>query len=168
MDKSLIVLYLYLNELGIPPVIETINDRKRLQKAIYLGQAAGAELNYEFGWYVHGPYSTDLTRDYYELAGVLLAGMHPTTDDTQSSDGSRLRDSIRDTLKNLAPIIQKPEGFKLDQADWMELLSSLHYLRTVDKLDPAEARRIISTQKPHLLQYVDQAERKLREVRLLT
>lgn len=167
MDKSLIALYLYLNELGIPPAIDTINDRKRVQKPIYLGQATGAELNYDFDWYVHGPYSTELTRDYYRLAEELPARVQPTAGDTQSTDGPRLKDSIREPLKKLAPILQKPEGFGLDQADWMELLSSLHYLRTVDKLDPAEARRIISTQKPHLLQYVDQAERKLEEVRLL-
>ena len=168
MDMNLIALNMYLNELGVPLVIDTITDRKRVQKAVYLGQAIGAELNYEFNWYVHGPYSTDLTRDYYKLAGALLAGELPTGGNTQSPGEPQLKESVREKLKALAPVIQKPDNFPLEQADWMELVSSLHYLRTVDKLDPSEARRVISTQKPHLLEYVDQAETKLKEVKLLS
>lgn len=168
MDKNLIALNMYLNELGVPPVIDTINDRKRVQKAIYLGQVAGAELNYEFNWYVHGPYSTDLTKDYYKLAGALLTGEIPAAGDTQDAGGLRLKDSVREKLKAIVPVIQKPEDFPLEQADWLELVSSLHYLSTVDKLDPSGTRRVISTQKPHLLEYVDQAETKLKEVRLLS
>lgn len=168
MDKNLIALNMYLNELGVPPVIDTINDRKRVQKAIYLGQVAGAELNYEFNWYLRGPYSTDLTKDYYKLAGALLAGEIHAAGQAQDLGGPRLKDSVREKLRTVAPVIQKPDDFPLEQADWLELVSSLHYLRTVDELDPAGARRVISTQKPHLLAYVDQAESKLREVRLLS
>lgn len=60
MDSNLIALKLFLDDLGVSADIETIDDRKRVQKAVYLGQAAGADLGYRFGWYLLGPYSPSL------------------------------------------------------------------------------------------------------------
>src|ERR1041384_1750688 len=131
IDKNLVALNMYLNELDVPPVIATISDRKRVQKAVYLGQAAGAELNYEFSWYIHGPYSTDLTKDYYRLAGALLAGELPTGGDVQNSGGPRLKDSVREKLRTLAPIMQKPQNSMLEQANCPQLLSPLHNSPTI-------------------------------------
>ena len=60
MDTSLIVLQLVLSELGVEPTIENLDDRIRLQKAMYLSQEAGVRLGYRFSWYVRGPYSQAL------------------------------------------------------------------------------------------------------------
>src|SRR5215213_7560427 len=117
MEKNLIALNMYLNELGVPPVIDTIDDRKRVQKAVYLGQAAGINLNYEFSWYLHGPYSNELTRDYYKLAGALLAEEDPLNKDAHNEGDLKLKDSVREKLKTLEPITKKPEGFPLEQVD---------------------------------------------------
>ena len=74
MNTRLIVLELVLRELGMEPVIDSLQDRIRLQKAIYLSQEAGVPLGYRFGWYVRGPYSKGLARDYYYLRWPLVTG----------------------------------------------------------------------------------------------
>ena len=58
MDAKLITLRLFLDALGQSVDIETVDDRKRVQKAVYLGQLSGVDLGYRFSWYVMGPYST--------------------------------------------------------------------------------------------------------------
>ena len=67
MDARLETLQLVLAELGIDPEIETIDQRVIFQKAIYLAQAGGVPLRYRYNWYVMGPYSPNLTKDYYEF-----------------------------------------------------------------------------------------------------
>ena len=74
MENKLIALKVLLDQLGVPDSIETIDDRKRVQKAVYLGQLSGVDLGYRFGWYVFGPYSPALTKDYYSLAEAIASG----------------------------------------------------------------------------------------------
>jgi uncharacterized protein YwgA len=139
MDNDLIILNICLHELGVPPAIDTINDRKRVQKAIYLAQAAGVNFGYDYNWYVHGPYSPELANDYYKLAEALLVKDIPVSGD--GNNGLQIEGSVRNKLKSLASIINKPPGFPLEQEDWLELASSLHFLRTVSKQDAARARQ---------------------------
>ena len=47
--------------------VRTFRDRLVLQKTVYLLQAFGIYLGYRFTWYLHGPYSTQLTRDAFSL-----------------------------------------------------------------------------------------------------
>ena len=56
MEEKLVVLKLFLDELGIPDSIDTVDERKRIQKAAYLGQLSGVDLGYRYGWYKMGPY----------------------------------------------------------------------------------------------------------------
>ena len=48
MDTRLIVLDLVLRELDIESTIERLDDRVRLQKAIYISQEVGVRLGYRF------------------------------------------------------------------------------------------------------------------------
>jgi len=43
----------------------SLDTRVILQKKVYFLQEFGCKLGYNFGWYLKGPYSTDLTRDAY-------------------------------------------------------------------------------------------------------
>jgi len=70
-------------------------------------------------------------------------------------------------LKSLAPIITPPENFDRPQEDWLELVSSMHFLQTKKSRNLETARQIIEKQKPHLAQYVDAAQERLKEVNLL-
>ena len=48
---------------------KSFNGRKRIQKVIYLLKAQGHPFasSYRFNLYLRGPYSPDLTKDYYDL-----------------------------------------------------------------------------------------------------
>lgn len=47
--------------------ITDFNNRLKFQKFIYLLQECGLNLGYEFKLYLHGPYSTLLTRDGFDM-----------------------------------------------------------------------------------------------------
>jgi hypothetical protein len=48
---------------------DSIKDRIKLQKTIYLLQAYGLHSGYGFSWYKYGPYSQDLSYDAYAVLG---------------------------------------------------------------------------------------------------
>lgn len=160
MDKRFIALKLFLDELGIPVAIDTVDDRKKVQKAVYLGQLSGVDLGYRFGWYLMGPYSPALTRDYYGLAEIFHSG-------DSSYQNHRLNQQVRSTLQRVRPVLQVPEGVSLEQEDWLELVASLHYLQKVRRLTYEEARWTLSEKKSHLIPFVEAAKKALMESSLL-
>jgi uncharacterized protein YwgA len=166
MNEDLIILNAYLTELGVPPRIKTLNDRIRVQKAIYLAQAAGADLDYDYNWYLRGPYSPELANDYYKLSEAIFMNKIPAGSQG-TADGPKLKDSYIVTLKSLAPIIVPPEDFDRPQEDWLELVSSLHFLQTKKSMSLDAARNVIRKTKAHLVEYVGRAQEKLRELNLL-
>ena len=108
-----------------PPYAEgkATRDRIELQKLVYLVQECllhkGMTLGYTFTWYVHGPYSPALARDYFALDSpddpiqpVELAG-----------------EDVASVLRQVRELAgSRPDN--LDTADWLELLASLHYYLT--------------------------------------
>ena len=150
MDTRLVVLKLFLDELGVPSDIGTVEDRKRVQKAVYLGQLAGVDLGYRFGWYLMGPYCSTLTQDYYSLAEGLSMGEN-------DHDGKTLLPNIRQLLHKIRPVMDVPTDTNLSQEDWLELVASLHYLLKVSRFDHATASETIRKTKPHLSEHIDQA-----------
>jgi uncharacterized protein YwgA len=42
--------------------LDSFDERKRTQKVVYLLKQFGAELPFGYSWYIHGPYSPQLTR----------------------------------------------------------------------------------------------------------
>ena len=160
MEPKLVALKLFLDELGIPASIETIDDRKKVQKAVYLGQLSGVDLGYRFGWYLKGPYSTSLTKDYFSLAEAL-------TSNDQSYSGKEFSASVRDRLRSVLPLMEVPEGIVLPQEDWLELVSSLHYLRKVQGLDESSADLKLQQSKPRLAPLAPHAKDYLSKANLL-
>ena len=160
MDQKLIALKAMLDELGIPDTITTIDDRKRVQKGVYLGQLSGVDLGYRFGWYVMGPYCSSLTRDYYGLAEAIASG-------DRSFTGKSFSDGVRNRLAKIKPLMNLPQGFPLSKEAWLELVSSLHYLRSVRRLDRDEALKVLESSKAHLYPYVESAETALKSAGLL-
>lgn len=161
MEPSEILLKLVLDELGISAGIQSVGDRKRIQKAVYLAQAAGVDLGYFFGWYVMGPYSPALADEYYGLESAL----------EQKADGlanTALRTDLKKKLKALQPALQPPHGSHLStQDDWLELLASIHFLETVSKYNPQACVAVLRQQKPHLADSFDLGRQTLRDVGLL-
>jgi len=160
MENRLIALDLVLRELGIPLDISTLDDRKRVQKAVYLGQRSGIDLGYRFGWYLLGPYSTDLTRDYFALSAAL--------DDGEALPARVLRDETRKSLARVRPLMNVPEEVNLEQEDWLELLASLHYLQTISGLTfNTSVAAMKGTSKEPLLTYAPVAEKLLAQAGLI-
>lgn len=160
MDARLIALKLFLDELDVPSNIETIDDRKRVQKAVYLGQLSGVDLGYRFGWYLKGPYSTELTKDYYSLAGDIAAG-------DRDYEKVELQGSLRERLQTIRPLMEVPEGIPLSPESWLELVSSLHFLYKVRGLNKEAALNVLKEEKPQLSEFADNAEEVLHHVNLL-
>lgn len=147
MDSKLVLLGLYLNELGVDQAIDTKEKRLILQKAVYLAQAAGADLGYRYSWYVNGPYSTDLTRDYYRLSEE----RPPDFANTEYE----LRNDIRNPLQHIKPLLTRPDNWNKSAADWFELLASLDYAMRVNGMAAGDASQYVARHKPHLADSVD-------------
>ena len=67
MNRRQIALKLVMSQLGIPPTLDSFDDRLILQKKIYLAQQAGVDLGYHYYWYLRGPYSRALVGDAYDM-----------------------------------------------------------------------------------------------------
>src|SRR5688572_29318776 len=117
MDGNLIALKLFLDKLGEPTTIDTMDDRVRVQKSVYLGQVSGADLGYRYSWYIKGPYCSPLARDYYALDGALRSG------DTDHAK-RKLNDSLKQSLAKAKRLLEKPANISLSTTQWYELLAS--------------------------------------------
>lgn len=159
METKLLVLKLFLDTLGIDDRIETVDDRKRVQKAVYLGQLSGIDLGYRYGWYRMGPYCPALTRDYYALESEQAAGALEVGEKS-------LNVTAVEKLKSVTPLLRSPID-DLDQEDWLELLASVHFLRTVSGRSNEEAQAILLAQKPHVAGHFDVALAQLVKSKLL-
>ena len=157
MDPKIEVLDLFLRELGEDSSIEGIENRLRLQKAVYLGQLFGVDLGYRYSWYVKGPYSSPLTQDYYKLA--------ESAADPRS--GNVLRPDLAEKLGKARSLLTIPADVGLSKAHWYELLASLHYLYKVSGLDPNRVRETMTRTKGHLVGWIDRGEQSLRAHGLL-
>lgn len=160
MNIRCIALKLFLDALGVKPDISTIEQRKTIQKAVYLGQQVGLHLGYQFGWYLMGPYSPSLTDDYYALAESLTSG-------DVSYQVHKLQSAAEVSLRKARPLLQVPRGVDLSQENWLELVSSLHYLRKSAGLQHDATLETLKVLKPHLVQHTKTAEDILKQTGLL-
>ena len=147
MKKTQINLKLVLNGLGIPSEISTLEDRKRVQKAIYIGQEAGADLGYSYGWYLLGPYSPELTKDYFTLNNDIISG-------SEDYNSYQLVESLSAILDDVKILMEVPQEVKLNQEDWLELVASIVYWMK-EKNDKDFTKTILSQQKGSLMDYFD-------------
>jgi uncharacterized protein YwgA len=160
MDARLIVLHRFMEALEEDADITDFDHRKRFQKAIYIGQLSGVDLGYRYGWYIKGPYSTELTRDYYALAQAEAGGEQVPAD-------KQLKPELHTKLARLRSLFKVPKEVPLTPTDWLELIASWHYLRKVSRLDEPNARALMEKQKPNLAPHIGQANKVLAEAAVL-
>lgn len=117
MTNSAITLGCLLKRIDNYDNMNTFAGRLRLQKTIYLMQAFDLYIGYNFSWYIRGPYSADLTKDGFELRTIYDAIPNGKFHDD--------KDERRFTqfLKFL--------GDKKNDADWLEIVASIHFLKKV-------------------------------------
>jgi len=120
-----------LHMLGISPNMNTFSYRKLLQKLVYLLQKSGIEFNFSYSWYLHGPYSPDLTRTLYDIVG------------SGSSPHDELSDLEIASINKLKSLL----GKDLYSADRLELLVSIDYLRDRARMIGASGDEVVEALK---------------------
>src|SRR5665648_344721 len=149
MKKAQITLKLFLDALGISPNISTLADRKKVQKAVYIGQKAGVDLGYSYGWYRLGPYSPELTKDYFALQSDLMA------EDTDDQDYKLGSEALK-TLTDIKYLLEVPINVDLSQDDWLELVASVIY-KVTETGNVEQTEMSLNRGKPHLMHFFDDA-----------
>jgi uncharacterized protein YwgA len=134
MEDPQITLKLVLDELGISPDISTLNNRIEIQKAIFLAKYAGVDLGYSYSWYIHGPYSPELTKDYYILDNCLSKNENGEMD-------FQLLDSVTMSLNKTKEFMKIPDGVDLSRPQWLEFISSvIYWLKFTGDVENAKER----------------------------
>lgn len=98
----------------------TFNGRLRLQKLIYMVEAFGVYLGYDFSWYLRGPYCTSLARTGFELEQII----DRIPDDTKARF---LQKDIQKKFDRCLEFIRSIMGGS-DDLDKLEIASSIHIL----------------------------------------
>jgi len=117
--------------------MNTFSNRLRLQKMVYLLQEEGGiNLGYKFSWYVHGPYSTELTRDAFQIQNFTKIKEVGFEDNANEEKFKLFKNKI-DCHKN--------DDF------WLEISTSIHLLI---KIYPTKSKtdiiKEIQERKPNL------------------
>ncbi len=136
MNNSLSAIYEKIY--GCPFSYDSFEDRKKLQKAIYLLENMGVNVgDYSFSWDSYGPYSLGLDCEASQLDGIVSIAHTRTF--------SRFAE---DSFKRLKEIAETESGY--DTSYWMECIASLHYLRNVFRVDEDSAIAELVRRKPYL------------------
>lgn len=148
MNKDRILLKLVLDEIGLGNLeIDEFVARKILQKKTYLLQLTGIDLGYRYNWYLQGPYCPALANDTFTLRDEIKYD--------NEFDNYELNSKTKSRFDTLSKIVSLPETLETSQAEWLELLASLHYLKHIaywaGKDDPEfeEAFEKLGESKPH-------------------
>ncbi len=86
----------------------------------------------------------------------------------QDYEGKKLEKSIEKKLKKIIPLLKPKPNVPLAQEDWLELVSSVHFLREVQGLSLKDSFATLKTEKQHLAKYSEEAESALRKFSLLS
>lgn len=135
MNKEIINLGLILHSVDNFSM-STFNGRLTFQKTIYLLQAFGIYIGYDFSWYLRGPYSSHLARDGFELQDVYR--------DFPTKTGKFSENKIQQRFKKFLRFMKN----KKNDPDKLEILASIHFLKNVHP----------KTKKENILSIVEQKQ----------
>jgi uncharacterized protein YwgA len=103
----------------------TFKGRLVLQKTIYLLQSYGLLMGYKFSWYIHGPYSPELTKDAFRLQSV-----YHQIPPAKFTD-AKIEKRFTEFLQFL--------GDRKTDGDWLEQLTCTHFLKALNPIEKEEA-----------------------------
>jgi len=114
----------------------SFSNRLKLQKIIYLLQASGISLGYTYSYYLYGPYSTELTKEAFQITNykdIKEVGF----------EDKEIENKFQDFLKRI-------ENHKNDEF-WLEVASSIHLISKVyPKMPREEVVRMIQEKRSQL------------------
>lgn len=135
--------------------IQSFESRVSLQKIVYLTQALGVRMGYRYSWYLHGPYSPELTSDAYELQNTeKRVRLDQAFTEGEQKSLERLSKAIRD-LSNESDVLS---------SDWLEALASLHWIGNKWNWNEGFACREFRKRKPDLQARYDTALQTLKDL----
>jgi len=129
MTKGQLAVKLFLEELGLTPD----SGHLFIQRAVYLGQLSGVDLGYSFGWYSTGPMSPSLSEDWVNLGDWTFGD--------PEWKGKTFKSSTKEKLAKVLPLLKVPEGVNLSKEDWVDLISSVHFLKFVSDYSDEQINR---------------------------
>ena len=124
----------YLNLLGVRINSGEFESRVKAQKLAYIIQTITNKQLYEFNFYIKGPYSRELAKEYFECKQDFETG--------NSGDYKLLREETEE-IKRVKPLVNG-----LSQSD-LEIVASLLYIRE-GGFDENQAEVKLKELKPHL------------------
>ena len=160
MEERLMVLAIFLKEFGVDISVESLSQRKTIQKAVYLGQLSGISFGYSYGWYLMGPYSPSLTQDYFQLTQETAVGQNDWEKKTFTS-------AVMAHFNKIKPLMTAPQNWPYEQVDWLELVASLHFLIAKSKKAYDVAVATLEKEKAKLASFAPQAKIALQQAGLL-
>ena len=143
-----------LSALNNTDLNKTVPQRVDAQWAIYLAQAIGVNLHYDFHYTAYGPFCRDLTADHHTLN-------EQPREHRQEIAQRKLREPFASALTTVRHLIHDQRHPATGTSDWLQILSSVHYLRRIAELDDAAAQAKIEADQPLLAGYADAATKAL-------
>lgn len=119
--------------------IDSLDNRIIAQKKIFLLQELGVKLGYSYNWYLHGPYSPDLTSYLYDNLEIFYNGF--------DFNGYACTEKVNEDINKVNELGNNiPKEF--DRVSWYELLASLLYLYKRDGLRDKKLFKTLTVYKP--------------------
>ncbi|MDD1690124.1 MAG: hypothetical protein LUQ66_05640 [Methanoregula sp.] len=116
-----IILSRILKLMGFDGIdMDDFDNRLKYQKLVYLAQNTGINIGYGYSWYVRGPYSPLLTRTLFNIKE------NPALFDKWDTIKFKHEDVILKRLRRLQDVL----GSHFNDPKYLEVIASLHYLRT--------------------------------------
>jgi uncharacterized protein YwgA len=144
------------DELNISSDWSTCENRRLVQKTVYLLQEAGIKMGYCFSWYLLGPYCPELTHHCLNLNFYLA-------NDTKLYQKYELHADITTILDAIKPLLNVPEKVSLPQEDWLELVTSQLFIMKNKRYVSGETTFKMQPNRSYLLSYKDIAIEKINE-----
>jgi len=141
-----VMLKLVLEHLGISN-INSFDDRKIMQKLIYLLQAFGVNLSYGFRWDSYGPYSQSLAED----AKLVLTKHKEMYDRLIRDENYKLTE---ETISYIDEYMNSIGNMVKENIEFGELLASIHFTNQLYDSDE-KVKTLIEKTKPELVKKVD-------------
>jgi len=116
--------------------VEDLKKRKVLQKTIYILQEMGFKFRYNYNWYIHGPYSSALADDAYELQNNKEYYEQEAENYHFRGNTKLIIDKFKESFKG-----------KTDDEEWLELVASLLFLRKHYQLEGEKLKDLLLEKK---------------------
>ncbi len=146
-DTKLKLTLRALKKLGISVSLDTFDQRLIVQKVVYLLQYFGLPVDWNYSWYLRGPYSTELTKALFE-----------TPESSRSSeargDDSEINRAVTEIRKHFSPAKMSPGDLEA-AATVLFIGRSKHAKATPARLVMEVIKSKPNLSKPKVKKYVD-------------